>query len=110
LHDDHPVYDWLSPKVVELCLLDDVFADHSIPIKSGCGCLPSKWLTAVGLDSALRHLARIPVGQLSSYGHPYGYLPLREFLCQELLREGWSVHARQLLLTEGSTHGPHLIV
>lgn len=110
LPDEPPVQDWQPPKVGERWLLEDVFADHSIPIKSGCGWLPSKWLTAVGLDSALRHLARIPVGQLSSYGHPYGYLPLREFLCQELQQEGWAVHPRQVLLTQGATQGLDLIV
>lgn len=100
---------WRPPKVGERWLLEDVFADHSIPIKSGCGWLPSDWLSASGLDAALRDLARVPVGQLGSYGHPYGYLPLREFICQQLRDEGLMVDTQQVLLTQGATQALDLV-
>src|SRR5690625_1035675 len=100
---------WQPRSVGERWLLEDVFADHSIPIKSGCGWLPSDWLSASGLDAALRDLARVPVGQLGSYGHPYGYLPLREFICQQLRDEGLMVDTQQVLLTQGATQALDLV-
>src|SRR5690625_1307933 len=51
---------WRPPAVGASWLLADVFADHSIPIKSGCGWLPSEWLNETGLRQALRHASRIP--------------------------------------------------
>lgn len=100
---------WQPPKVGERWLLEDVFADHSIPIKSGCGWLPSDWLRSLGLDAALRDLARVPVGQLGSYGHPYGYLPLRELISQQLSEEGLVADAGQILLTQGATQALDLV-
>src|SRR5690625_3523789 len=101
---------WQPPKVGERWLLEDVFADHSIPIKSGCGWLPTDWLRSSGLDSALRSLTRVPLGQLSGYGHPYGYLPLREFLTRHLAQYGLQVGARQVLLTQGATQALDLVL
>src|SRR5690625_2164811 len=103
------VQSWQPPKVGERWLLEDVFADHSIPIKSGCGWLPTQWLRRSGLDTALRSLTRVPLGQLSSYGHPYGYLPLREFLVQHLAQYGLQVNTRQILLTQGATQALDLV-
>lgn len=100
---------WQPPQVGERWLLEDVFADHSIPIKSGCGWLPSSWLASAGLDVALRSLARVPVGQLGSYGHPYGYFPLRDYLCQELSEHGLTLHPNQVLLTQGATQALDLV-
>lgn len=100
---------WQPPQVGERWLLEDVFADYSIPIKSGCGWLPSDWLSTSGLDAALRDLARVPIGQLGGYGHPYGYLPLRELICQQLREEGLAVGPRQVLLTQGATQALDLV-
>lgn len=100
---------WHPPKVGEQWLLEDVFADHSIPIKSGCGWLPTEWLRSSGLDTALRSLTRVPLGQLSSYGHPYGYLPLREFLTQYLAQQGLIINPEQVLLTQGATQALDLV-
>jgi len=101
---------WQPPKVGERWLLEDVFADHSIPIKSGCGWLPTEWLRRSGLDTALRSLTRVPLGQLSGYGHPYGYFPLREFLTQHLAQYGLQVNTQQILLTQGATQALDLVL
>lgn len=101
---------WQPPKVGERWLLEDVFADHSIPIKSGCGWLPTEWLRRSGLDTALRSLTRVPLGQLSGYGHPYGYFPLREFLAQHLAQYGLQVNTQQILLTQGATQALNLVL
>lgn len=94
---------WHPPKMSESWLLADVFADHSIPIKSGCGWLPSEWLNEAGLQQSLRQLARVPAAQIAGYGHPYGYAPLREHMLHVLAERGVSVEPGQILLTQGAT-------
>src|SRR3546814_701407 len=71
---------WTFPSVGPSWLLSDIFADHSISIKAGCGWLPPDWHNEAGLQQSLRQLARVPVAQMASYGHPLGYYPLREYI------------------------------
>lgn len=101
---------WHPPAVGASWLLADVFADHSIPIKSGCGWLPSEWLNESGLRYALRDMARTPAGRMGGYGHPYGYYPLREQVAQSLERHGFNVLAEQVLLTQGATQALDIVI
>jgi DNA-binding transcriptional MocR family regulator len=101
---------WEPPRMGGEWLLSDIFADHSIPIKSGCGWLPGEWANEDGLHMALRHLARVPAEQLAGYGHPYGYAPLRESIAGGLAAHGLAVTPAQVLLTQGVTHGLDLVV
>lgn len=96
---------WTPPRLGAAWLLSDVFADHSIPIKSGCGWLPPEWLDEAGLRQSLRQVSRTPVNQLAGYGHPYGYFPLREYVAQAMARHGMAVSADQVLLTQGAGQG-----
>lgn len=101
---------WQPPTLNGGWLLSDIFADHSIPIKSGCGWLPGEWLNETGLHMALRHLGRVPAEQIAGYGHPYGYAPLRDTIAASLAGHGMAVEASQVLLTQGVTHGLDLVV
>jgi DNA-binding transcriptional MocR family regulator len=101
---------WEPPRLGASWLLADVFADHSIPIKSGCGWLPSEWVNESGLQQALRHVARTPVSQISGYGHPYGYHPLREWVQQALLHHGAQVLTDHVLLSQGATQALDCII
>jgi DNA-binding transcriptional MocR family regulator len=101
---------WAPPKIGASWLLADVFADHSIPIKSGCGWLPGEWLNEAGLSQALRQVARTSPKQLASYGHPYGYFPLREHIQQWLEQNGLHVGLDQVLLTQGATQGLDILI
>lgn len=101
---------WSPPAVGASWLLADVFADHSIPIKSGCGWLPPEWLNESGLREALRHVVRTPTAQMGGYGHPYGYHPLREHIAHSLADHGLMVDAEQVLLTQGATQGLDVII
>lgn len=105
-----PVPDWVVPRIGASWLLADVFADHSISIKAGCGWLPPDWHDESGLPHALRQLSRVPVSQLSSYGHPQGYHPLREHIAHDLLEHGLDVDATQILLTHGATQALDIVV
>ncbi len=101
---------WTPPEVGPSWLLADVFADHSIPIKSGCGWLPAEWMNEPGLRQALRRLARMPLNQLGGYGHPYGYYPLREAIAARLGEQGLAVSPAELLLTQGATQALDILV
>jgi DNA-binding transcriptional MocR family regulator len=96
---------WEPPTPGAEWLLSDVFADHSIPVKSGCGWLPNEWLNESGLHLGLRHVARVPGGRIAGYGHPYGYAPLRAGVAAHAASLGIQADAVHVLLTQGVTHG-----
>lgn len=101
---------WIPPRIGASWLLADVFADHSIPIKSGCGWLPAEWLNEAGLQQSLRQVARTPVNQVAGYGHPYGYHPLREHVQQALGQHGLQLDTDQVLLTQGASQGLDIVI
>ncbi|MBJ7262436.1 MAG: PLP-dependent aminotransferase family protein [Burkholderiaceae bacterium] len=107
---DASTANWELPSLNAAWLLSDIFADHSIPIKAGSGWVPDDWLHDAGLQAALKQLARVPVSQLTGYGHPYGYAPLREAIAARLESHGMSVDVSQVLLTQGVTRGLDLVV
>jgi DNA-binding transcriptional MocR family regulator len=103
--------EWQPPSLTATWLLSDVFADHSVPIKSGCGWLPNEWVNESGLQHALRSVGRVPSARIADYGHPYGFAPLRERIAEQLDRHGLPVDAASnVLLTAGATQGLDLIV
>lgn len=104
------VSSWVAPQVGPSWLLSDVFADHSISIKAGCGWLPPDWHNEAGLQQSLRQLARVPVGQMASYGHPLGYYPLREHITERLGEQGLEAQPDQVLLTHGATQALDVVV
>ncbi len=105
-----PVPEWVAPRIGSSWLLADVFADHSISIKAGCGWLPPDWHDQAGLPHALRQLSRVPISQMSSYGHPLGYRPLREHIASRLLEHGLETGPDQILLTHGATQALDVVV
>lgn len=105
-----PAPRWEAPVLNAAWLLSDVFADHSVPIKAGAGWLPGDWLNEEGLHQAIRSAARLPAGQVSGYGHPYGHAALREHIAAGLGRHGMPVQAGQVVLTQGATQALDLVV
>ncbi|MFC5431914.1 PLP-dependent aminotransferase family protein [Paraburkholderia denitrificans] len=101
---------WQPPTLTATWLLSDVFADHSVPIKAGCGWMPSEWINESGLHHALRAMSRVPAARLGDYGHPYGFAPLRERIAAQLDRHGLPAEVNNVLLTQGATQGLDLIV
>lgn len=102
--------EWQPPSLTATWLLSDVFADHSVPIKSGCGWLPNEWVNESGLQHALRAVSRVPAARIADYGHPYGFA-LRERIAEQLDRHGLPVDAASnVLLTAGATQALDLIV
>lgn len=101
---------WQPPRLNAGWLLSDIYADHSIPIKSGGGWLPGEWLNEDGLHQALRHLGRVPALRIAGYGHPYGYAPLREMVAAGLAAHGLDVAMDQVVLTQGVAHGLDVVI
>ncbi|MCC2594782.1 PLP-dependent aminotransferase family protein [Pusillimonas sp. MFBS29] len=101
---------WVPPRIGASWLLADIFADHSIPIKSGCGWLPAEWLNEAGLQQSLKQVARTPVNQVAGYGHPYGYHPLREYIQLRLDQHGLPLSSDEILLTQGASQGLDIVI
>lgn len=101
---------WHPPEIGASWLLADVFADHSIPIKSGCGWVPSEWLNESGLQQSLHQLARVPTVRIAGYGHPFGYAPLREHIAGRLNEHGLNAQAGHVLLTLGASQALDIVV
>lgn len=101
---------WSAPTLSAAWLLSDVFADHSVPSKAGCGWIPGEWINESGLQHALRALGRVPGPRFGGYGHPYGMGALREQIALSLRRFDVSAETNNVLLTQGATQALDLVV
>ncbi len=101
---------WSVPTLSAAWLLSDVFADHSVPIKAGCGWIPGEWLDEGDLQHALRALGRLPGPRFGGYGHPYGMASLREQIAVILRRNAIDAETSNVLLTQGATQALDLVV
>jgi DNA-binding transcriptional MocR family regulator len=72
--------------------------------------LPNSWLDEAGIRQSLNVLARKNGTYLLEYGHPFGYLPLREHLAVMLGGLGINAHAGQILLTQGTSQALELVI
>ena len=101
---------WQPPSLNATWLLSDVFADHSVPIKAGCGWMPGEWVNESGMRHALLAVSRLPAARFGDYGHPYGFAPLRERIAADLAGYGLSLDVSNVLMTQGATQALDLIV
>ncbi len=101
---------WSAPSLNAAWLLSDVFADHSVPTKAGCGWIPGEWINESGLQHALRALSRVPGPRFGGYGHPYGMASLREQIATSLRRISLPAEASNILMTQGATQALDLVV
>ena len=92
-------------------LLRSMFRETSVHgMPGGAGLLPPDWLDPEMVAGAVRAVGRSVRGQLVSYGHPQGFLPLRQQIAASLQGEGVPAHPeRNLLTTNGVTHALDLI-
>lgn len=72
--------------------------------------LPNSWLNEAGIRQSLNVLARKNGTHLLEYGHPFGYLPLREHLALMLSGLGITAHPGQILLTQGTSQALELAI
>jgi DNA-binding transcriptional MocR family regulator len=83
-------------------------ADESTVLAGG-PWLPNSWLDEAGIRQSLNVLARKNGTHLLEYGHPFGYLPLREHLALMLAGLGITAHPGQILLTQGTSQALELV-
>jgi DNA-binding transcriptional MocR family regulator len=92
---------WLIRRLLE--------ADESTLLAGG-PWLPNSWLDEAGIRQSLNVLARKNGAHLLEYGHPFGYLPLREHLALMLSGIGVNAHPGQILLTQGTSQALGLVI
>jgi DNA-binding transcriptional MocR family regulator len=92
---------WLIRRLLE--------ADENT-ILAGGPWLPNSWLDEAGIRQSLNVLARKNGAHLLEYGHPFGYLPLREHLALMLGGIGITAHSGQILLTQGTSQALGLVI
>src|SRR5271156_6578614 len=84
-------------------------ADENAPLAGG-SWLPNSWLDEAGIRQSLNALARKNGSHLLEYGHPFGYLPLREHLTLMLAGLGITAQSDQILLTNGTSQALELVI
>jgi DNA-binding transcriptional MocR family regulator len=92
---------WLIRRLLEA-------GEHTI--LAGGPWLPNSWLDEAGIRQSLNVLARKNGAYLLEYGHPFGYLPLREHLALMLAGLGITAHAGQILLTQSTSQALELVI
>lgn len=78
-------------------------------IHSACGWLPDSWLPEDGIRRALRGIAAMKGAQLLQYGHPLGYLPLRQQIRLRLAELDVAATPETILLTDGASQAIDLV-
>ena len=96
-----PVADWLWSIRAALESDPDL-------VQPGSGWLPESWMPELGMQRALRDLARDRAFRKTQYDSPIGYAPLRRQLAVRLGERGVVASPEQIVLTESSTQGVDL--
>ncbi len=92
---------WLIRRLLE--------ADETTLLAGG-PWLPNSWLDEAGIRQSLNVLARKNGAHLLEYGHPFGYLPLREHLALMLAGLGITASPGRILLTQGTSQALELVM
>jgi DNA-binding transcriptional MocR family regulator len=98
-----------TPGVDVVWLLRNMFKRLPPRDMPGGGVLPPDWLDEGLISASLRSLGRQSGAALLDYGHPQGYLPLRQQLQLKLAELEIAVQPEQILTTNGVTQGLDLI-
>ena len=72
-------------------------------VQPGSGWLPKSWMPEVGMQRALRDLARDRAFRKTQYDSPIGYAPLRRQLAVRLGERGVVASPEQIVLTNSTT-------
>lgn len=78
-------------------------------LKPGCGWLPAEWMPEDGIRRGLRTLARSENANLTDYGPPLGFAPLRQLLSRRMAEHGIEAQPGQIMLTESGTQAIDLL-
>ena len=100
----------LSPQQLDVVwLVRNMFGQQTHQGTPGSGLLPNDWLDAQLVGNALRAIGRQNPDLLLPYGHPQGFLPLRQQLQLKLAELDIAAAPEQILTTNGVSQALDLI-
>ncbi|MEZ5661807.1 MAG: PLP-dependent aminotransferase family protein [Burkholderiaceae bacterium] len=98
-----------TARVDHVWLLRNMFRRLPPNMMPGAGVLPPDWLDADLIEQSLRAVGRQAGAAMLDYGHPQGYLPLREQIGHRLERLSIAVSVDGVVCTAGVTQGLDLV-
>ncbi|MCG6575997.1 PLP-dependent aminotransferase family protein [Pseudomonas sp. AF32] len=87
-----------------------LFDNASTQLKLGCGWLPDAWRDDTDLGQAIRQVVRSDSQALFNYSTPLGFAHLRQHIQKRLGLIDIHVDPRQIITTQGASHGLDLLV
>ena len=91
-------------------MIRQVLEERGDTLMAGAPWLPDEWLDQVWIRTVVRRLARNNGDHLLGYGHPAGYLPLRQQLQLKLSELGIAAPPEQIVLTHGTSQALDLVI
>jgi DNA-binding transcriptional MocR family regulator len=91
-------------------MIRQVLEERGESLMAGAPWLPDEWLDQVGIRTIVRQLARNNGDHLLGYGHPAGYLPLRQQLQLKLAELGIAAPSEKIVLTYGTSQALDLVI
>jgi DNA-binding transcriptional MocR family regulator len=91
-------------------MIRHVLEERGETLMAGAPWLPDEWLDQAGIRGIVRQLARNNGDHLLGYGHPAGYLPLRQQLQLKLSELGIGAPPEQIVLTCGTSQALDLAI
>jgi len=79
-------------------------------MRPGGGHLPESWLESSSMRASVRQIAGSASLQLTGYGDPSGYLPLRQALQHKLAGQGIEVPVEQIITTANTVHALDMLL
>jgi DNA-binding transcriptional MocR family regulator len=101
--------DKMPPQLDIVWLLRAVFREAPNKDMPGSGMFPNDWLDCKLVAESLRAVSRQSQTSLLQYGHPLGFLPLRQQLQVKLAEIEIAAAPEQIVTTAGSTQALDLV-
>lgn len=93
----------LDREIDPLWIMRQALAAREPSLRPGCGWLPDDWLPVDAMRRTLRRATREPGANLTAYGVPQGFAPLRDQLARRLLERNVEADPNAILLTCSAT-------
>lgn len=91
-------------------MIRHVLEERGEKLMAGAPWLPNEWLAEAGIRNVVRQLGPNDGDHLLGYGHPAGYLPLRQQLQLKLSELDIPAGTDQLVLTYGTSQALDLVI
>jgi DNA-binding transcriptional MocR family regulator len=99
----------LDRAIDPLWIMRQSMASRDPAARPGCGWLPDEWLPGEMLRRILRGVAREESANLTAYGTPQGFRPLRDQLARRLNERDVAADPSAILLTDSGTRAIDLV-